>query len=298
MPVRDHKILVRVLLCPSHTIGTPSGTQPNLFLNPTNSKTMKYINIFTISTVALLFPAALTNSSAAPGTIDWNAAPEKGFVLLELFTSEGCSSCPAADELMVRMQKESQEQDLYILTYHVDYWDRLGWRDAFSSPQFSQRQRKYAQWLGDPQIYTPQLVINGKSSCVGSDEVTIKAAEKNARSTSATSVISVQGRQVKERMIFKYRLKGSNDPSQLLIAVVQKHAVTKVKRGENGGRTLSHVQVVRSLSSFDVPGSGEGEQSIMLPEGFNTQYWEIIAMIQNAESGEIAAVTRVELDND
>ncbi|WP_165823917.1 DUF1223 domain-containing protein [Pseudochryseolinea flava] len=256
---------------------------------------MKYIEKITMSTAVLLSSTAFT-IPCAPLPKE-PATTEKGFVVLELFTSEGCSSCPAADELMAKLQNEKSDQPRYILSYHVDYWDRLGWRDAFSDPQFSKRQRKYGEWLRDPQIYTPQLVVNGKSVCIGSDEVSIKAIEKEYQTKSTSATLTLRGEQVADKMNLHYEVLGNNDRSELLIATVQKYAITNVKRGENGGRILHHVQVVRSLSTFPVEHDSEGQQSITLPPGFNAKDFEIIAMIQDTRTGEITAATRANLPN-
>src|ERR1700743_2334239 len=84
----------------------------------------------------------------------------RGFALVELFTSEGCSSCPPADEFAARIAKENQDKPVYVLAFHVDYWDRLGWKDRYSNPEFSQRQQRYAQYLHLESVYTPQVVVN------------------------------------------------------------------------------------------------------------------------------------------
>src|ERR1700709_1440967 len=88
------------------------------------------------------------------------AAAGKGFAVIELFTSEGCSSCPPADALVARVQKESNDKPVYILAFHVDYWNHLGWKDAFSSAEYSERQNQYARWLKLSSVYTPQIVVN------------------------------------------------------------------------------------------------------------------------------------------
>src|SRR5476649_2001101 len=98
-------------------------------------------------------------------------SPEnKGFAVIELFTSEGCSSCPPADALVAKVQKESADKPVYILAFHVDYWNRLGWKDAFSSAEYSYRQSQYARWLKLSSVYTPQIVVNGHTEFVGSEE--------------------------------------------------------------------------------------------------------------------------------
>jgi hypothetical protein len=109
----------------------------------------------------------------------------KGFAVLELFTSEGCSSCPPADELLAKIQKEAQGKDIYLLAYHVDYWDRLGWKDVFSNADYSKRQEQYGRWFNSSQIYTPQLIVNGKAEFVGSNEAAIRNAISDQLSTKA-----------------------------------------------------------------------------------------------------------------
>lgn len=255
---------------------------------------MKYIEKISVSAAVLLSSAAFTTPCTMSTPID-TATNEKSFIVLELFTSEGCSSCPPADELLAKLQQEKSDVPRYILSYHVDYWDRQGWRDAFSDPQFTKRQRQYTQWLNDPQLYTPQLVVNGKSSCVGSDELRIRSLEKNAKSKVVTNTLSIDAKQIGDKATFHYQLKESESNTQLLIAIVQKHATTKVMRGENEGRTLHHVQVVRNLSSLDVSLKKTGEHSITLPIGFNTKDWEIVAFTQNTTTGEITTATRASL---
>src|ERR1700755_2161390 len=113
---------------------------------------------------------------AAGGAV--RPAAGDGVAVGELFTSEGCSSCPPADALVAAVQKEEKDQPVYILAFHVDYWDRLGWKDAFSSADYTARQKQYAQWLKLPQYYTPQAVINGTTECVGSEEANLRNAIK------------------------------------------------------------------------------------------------------------------------
>ncbi|WP_343672041.1 DUF1223 domain-containing protein [Chitinophaga sp.] len=202
-------------------------------------------------------------------------ASSQGFIVLELFTSEGCSSCPPAEELLASIQTD---KPVYILEYHVDYWDRLGWKDPFSSHQFSERQYQYSRFLSS-QVYTPQLVMNGTSECVGSDAAIVNKTINAALSKPAKTTLNVQG-----------TIRGGKltvNQKNILIAIVQKHAVSQVKRGENEGRTLSHIQIVRSLRLV------KGKEAIDLPDGFNLQDYEIIAMVQNPSTGEITAVSRI-----
>jgi hypothetical protein len=99
----------------------------------------------------------------------------QGAVLIELFTSEGCSSCPPADRLLEKLAAENNDK-VYVLSFHVDYWNYIGWKDPFSQARFSQRQRNYARQFSLESIYTPQMVVNGVAEFVGSDEQKLRAA--------------------------------------------------------------------------------------------------------------------------
>ncbi|WP_436491258.1 DUF1223 domain-containing protein [Chitinophaga sp. ARDCPP14] len=216
-----------------------------------------------------------------------------GFAVLELFTSEGCSSCPPADALLARIQDEAGNKPIYILAYHVDYWNRLGWKDIFSDSRFSKRQYQYSEQLNS-QVYTPQLVVNGKSSCIGSDEAAVTNAVGDALASAAEQTLNIKGQLQSGKASLAYEFTGDAGNSRLLIATVQKRAVSKVTRGENEGRMLSHVQIVRDLHSFGL-GAKQGTVQVNLPGDFNTQEWELIGMIQHGETGAIKAVTRASL---
>lgn len=214
-----------------------------------------------------------------------------GFAVLELFTSEGCSSCPPADELLGRIQQEAGNKPVYVLAYHVDYWDRNGWKDIFSNHAFTERQYNYSRRFAD-QVYTPQVIVNGKTEFVGSDAVAANAAIEKALSTPAARTLSIDASQKGDSMKISYQVGGKLNRIKLMIAVVQKHAVSKVKAGENGGRTLSHPQIVRDLHSFNIDPGSNGYVQISLPEGFNTMDWEIIGFLQDRETGVIYAAER------
>jgi hypothetical protein len=221
-------------------------------------------------------------------------ADGKGFAVVELFTSEGCSSCPPADELMARIQKETEGEAVYILAYHVDYWDRLGWKDVFSSAEYSSRQLEYGRWLNVSPVYTPQAIINGKNQFVGSEASAIRHAISEQLATNPVATLTIQATQEGERLILKYQASHTLNDSRLLLAIVQKAAQTKVLRGENAGHLLSHIQIVRKLQSERLV-AGEGSAVIVLPKGFNAQNWEAVVMVQDQQNGEILAVAKVKL---
>lgn len=255
---------------------------------------MKIMKISAICAfVALLLSSVIIvsrSSASKRKTVGLNQGP--GFAVLELFTSEGCSSCPPADELVARIQKEAGDKPVYVLAFHVDYWNRLGWKDIFSQPEFSKRQYQYHRFFTS-QVYTPQLIINGNSEFVGSDENEIRSALKENLNGTPSTILNIKAQQQNGGLKLDYEIKGKTNGNQLVIAVVQKHAVSKVNAGENEGRVLSHVQIVRSLQTFDLKQSGI--QSIQLPAEFNQNDWEIIGLIQNADTGVITAAARTEI---
>lgn len=122
-------------------------------------------------------------------------ATGKGFAVVELFTSEGCSSCPPADVLVAKLQKESADKPVYILAFHVDYWNRLGWKDVFSSHEYSSRQYQYSKWLKS-EVYTPQVIVNGRTEFVGSDEKSLGNAIKTGLEKTAKTELTLNNENI------------------------------------------------------------------------------------------------------
>ena len=217
----------------------------------------------------------------------------KGFALLELYTSEGCSSCPPADELLGKIQNEYRDKNVYVLAYHVDYWDKQGWKDIFSNADFTKRQYDYAQFLGKEPIYTPQVIINGKTDYIGSQETSLRNGIKSALSKQALASLNLEANQNENSISVNYSVEGTSKNSRLLLAVVQKEAKSNVKRGENANRVLSHYQIVRNLQSIDLNKNKKGTASVHLPKNYNAQDFEIIGFVQDMNSGAILGVKRV-----
>jgi hypothetical protein len=163
-------------------------------------------------------------------------------IVVELFTSEGCSSCPPADALLAEL---ASRPGVLALSFHVDYWDRLGWRDPFSSPAATERQQRYAELLRLATVYTPQMVVDGRWQAVGSDHAEVQRALDAAGHTAAEVpvALAIDGGRA------QIKLGAAGDPASgavLLIGFDRRH-VTAVQRGENSGRTLAHVDVVRGI---------------------------------------------------
>ncbi|MEO8885454.1 MAG: DUF1223 domain-containing protein [Mucilaginibacter sp.] len=259
---------------------------------------MKTIKIFMMSG-ALAITTFITTSfinlkPVYKSAINKVAAP--GFAVVELYTSEGCSSCPPADELVAKIQKEVTDQPVYILAFHVDYWNRLGWKDVFSDAAYSKRQGDYARYLKIESVYTPQIVVNGKKEFVGSEEGTLRNAIKGAlQSQPAAKIVLSDVKTMGRQATIHYDVDGNTGNTTLLFALVEKAARTMVKAGENSGRALSHVQIVRNLQSINLNKGKNGVSNVTLPNGINTGNYEIIALLQNTITGEISAAAKTAL---
>lgn len=216
----------------------------------------------------------------------------KGFALLELFTSEGCSSCPPADELMGKIQNEYKDNNLYVLAYHVDYWDKQGWKDIFSNSDYTQRQYEYAKFLGKEPIYTPQLIVNGKSEYIASQETVVRNAIKSELSKLAVTDLKLEASEINNSLSVKAAIEGASKNSRLLIAVVQKAAKSNVKRGENAHRILSHYQIVHHLHTVNLNKDRSGIAIVHLPKDFNTKDWEVIGFVQDRNDGIILGASK------
>lgn len=247
-------------------------------------KKIKLIPVFFIAAILLIGITTFGQNNPEKKAV-------KGFALLELYTSEGCSSCPPADELMGRIQNEYIENNVYVLAYHVDYWDRQGWKDVFSDADYTKRQYDYAKFLGKEPIYTPQLIVNGKADYIASQETEVRNGIKSALSKPVTANLSLEASQANNNLNVNYNIEGTFKNSSLLIAIVQKAAKTNVKRGENANRVLSHYQIVRHLHSVDLKDK-KGTVSIHLPKSFNEKDFEVIGFIQDKNTGNILGATR------
>jgi hypothetical protein len=226
-----------------------------------------------------------------------NTSNNQHFAVVELFTSEGCSSCPPADEAIAKLQNDNADKPVYILAFHVDYWDRLGWKDMFSSADYSKRQKEYADYLKTSSPYTPQVVVNGQKEFVGSEVGTLHSAVKDAlQKDEVAGLILSDVKADQKKATIHYQAEGNGYNSTLLLALIQKTAVIHVKSGENGGRTLSHVQIVQKLQSVALSNNKSGIENIKLPSGFNAQSWEVIGLIQNTQTGQIIGANKSEFN--
>ena len=255
--------------------------------------------LINISFAASLAIAAIILTSFVEGQHNTEVQKEKidntgnsGFAVVELFTSQGCSSCPPAEDLVAKVQEENIGKPVYILAFHVDYWNHQGWKDVFSDREFTKRQYQYASWLKTETVYTPQIVVNGKREFIGSQEATLNNAVTTSLHATFPSSLSLNVSLNSNKIKVQYQAKGAGHNTSLQLALVQKVAQTTVKRGENAGRILSHVQIVRQIQSESVSSTGSGYAEILIPAGFDPKGWEVIGFLQNNNNGEIFAAAK------
>lgn len=215
----------------------------------------------------------------------------QGFALVELFTSEGCSSCPPADKAMEEIQDKYAGKNVLVLGYHVDYWDRLGWKDVFSDATYTARQNYYAHVFDLNSIYTPQAIVNGKIQFVGSNRSKLMSSideQLKEKSNTTLRIKAVQNNSGKIDVVFSTEGSDANN-EKITVVLVQKMATNKIQRGENEGRTLHHINIVRKISDMAVQ---PNEQTIAftLPSGLKKEDVFIAAFAQNKKTGKIAAV--------
>jgi hypothetical protein len=193
-----------------------------------------------IAAVAILAALTLTMHGAPP-----KLGPTP--VIVELFTSQGCSSCPPADALIHEIANDPAMRGRVIpLAFHVDYWDSLGWRDSFSSAEWTQRQTRYARTMHLNSAYTPQAVVNGTREFVGSNRSALTAALENASNVkSGADVTLTARREGNSLMATIHATARSND--DLMLAIVEDGVTTKIEHGENAGRTITNDAIVRKL---------------------------------------------------
>jgi hypothetical protein len=196
--------------------------------------------LLVIAAVAILATLTLTMHGAPPKL---GPAP----VVVELFTSQGCSSCPPADALIHDIANDPALRGRVIpLSFHVDYWDSLGWRDPFSSSEWTQRQARYARTMHLNSAYTPQAVVNGTREFVGSNRAALSAALEKASSEKPRTEVMLTARREGNSLIATiHATVPAND--DLMLAVVEDGVITKIEHGENAGRTITNDAIVRKL---------------------------------------------------
>lgn len=216
-------------------------------------------------------------------------------VLLELFTSEGCSSCPPADRVLAKIDSDQPVPgaDVIVLSEHVDYWNQLGWKDPFSSAQYTERQQAYSSSLR-AEVYTPQLVIDGARAMVGSEQYRVYEAVKAALKTEKIPVmVDVVKTADAGKATVRVHTEGAD--GQVWLALAHDREQSLVTRGENAGHGLAHVGVVYSLTeigSVKASASFVKEITVNVKPGSGTR---VVAFVSRGGSMRVAGVGQAHL---
>lgn len=222
---------------------------------------------------------------------------QQSAAVVELFTSQGCSSCPSADLLLSEFIDQAEDRDLpiYGLSFHVDYWNRLGWKDPYSARAYTDRQYAYARKMRSTSVYTPQMIVNGTREFVGSNKRSASSAIRSALAGQQSVSIEVSDlSEVKSTLSFSYSTEGTGKNDIINIALVERDISTEVTRGENRGRQLNHDNVVRVFEQR--PTGLSGKVSLEAPKDMDLSKSSIILYAQDLKSFEIKGATRVDLD--
>jgi hypothetical protein len=248
----------------------------------------------------LLLALQLKPQAASPGP-SAGSAPSS-VAIVELFTSEGCSSCPPADTLLGRINLKRTEAGQLIvgISEHVTYWNDYGWKDPYSLPLFTDRQGVYASRLSPEGSYTPQMVLNGRDQFVGSDGSALQRALRNDARREHFGLRIVSSAPTTEGLDVKFAFSGHpSKPLDIVAVLADDTDRSNVLRGENGGRQLQHVSVARSMMQVATVRNG-GEQSVHVsfPNGFSPSSGtghHLILLAQEQRQGEILGAATMPL---
>lgn len=258
-------------------------------------KTAFFVILALVSSCSAQQKAAASGPDASTGG---GSAVKPKPVLVELFTSEGCSSCPPAERNLAYLQTEQPYPDAEIITlaFHVDYWDGLGWRDPFASPLFTQRQKVYDRKFRTGNIYTPQMVVDGDIEFVGSK---LEKAEKAIGRSVLGPKAEISLENVKDKLSVRISGIPESDFATVYLAYAQDGLSSDVERGENAGKTLSHVSVVRALQGIGRVDPGQRNFEMEVAPGIE-KVWDreklkLVVFVQENHTRKVLGVAAISL---
>lgn len=243
----------------------------------------RFLRRLTVPAIGLALIAAGSSSAQSPGAL--SAGPPRA--VIELFTSQGCADCPAADALLKTFIKRD---DVIALTLPVDYWDYLGWKDTLAGTRNAERQRAYVERFGSGTVFTPQVVVNGSMEVLGSDAAEIDRAIRATETALSSSRIPVHFWHFGNTIIIEMGGAPSTEQPReatIWLAVVQKSVDVDVKRGENAGKTLTYHNVVRELTPVGVWNGRPATIRLSRAAIMRPETEDLIVLIQEASTGPI-----------
>lgn len=257
--------------------------------------THRWASLLIALAVSALLVAVVRSAKIVVAGPNTTSSVAKRSVIVELFTSEGCSSCPPADELLgqLRQERNSNGAEVIPLGLHVDYWDSAGWHDRFDSNSFSRRQEDYARTFHLDGPYTPQMVIDGETEFVGSmaGRAHEAIAESAAQPPDATVSLSPNGN---GDLLLQV---SSSQPANVMLAITEDNLTTRVGGGENGGRTLHHSAVVRELRRVGEVHNGKFSSAVQLTldKDWKRQDLRAVVFIQRPDNRRILGGSSLKL---
>jgi hypothetical protein len=255
---------------PPNDVDPVTGQIKTTLMRPTRRDMVA--GLTSVAVAGALAPSALAQRPASPKPV------------IELFTSQGCSSCPQADALLAEY---AERNDVFPLSYAVDYWDYLGWRDTLASPRFTKRQKAYASARGDGQVYTPQVVVNGLAHAIGSSRPAIEAAIATTEPQYSKSWVPIRMGVNADMLDIEVPAAANAGEATIWLLVVARRIEVNVKRGENSGRTLSYCNVVRDITPVGM-WSGEAARVRVDRRAFVPSNADMLAvMLQRRSAGAI-----------
>jgi hypothetical protein len=256
-----------------------------------NAKVLR--NLTKIVALLFLIGFGVAGAGVGLGGLAWAASPEaRKPVLVELFTSEGCSSCPPADALLQAIDREQNipGAQVIVLSEHVDYWDHDGWRDPFSSAAMTARQEAYAARFTQDSAYTPEAVIDGAKGLVGSDRRGLTSAVEQAAQRPKEE-IAITGASVSGNAVAANVMIGALSRADLYAVLADDHDESSVSSGENSGRRLTHVAVARVIKRVGSLNNGfSGQVRLAQPKDSEGRKMRLIIFAQEQGTGRILGV--------
>ena len=216
----------------------------------------------------------------------------KPIMIAELFTSEGCSSCPSAEQLLKEMADMTSKETVAVvgLAFHITYWDHLGWKDPYSQPEFTSRQKKYDQYLTTQQ-YTPQVVVNGEFEFVGGNVIAFRDAISKAAGTPYYFSLAATATRSNNQITIDYSVDKKSKSELLNVALVETSIENHVKNGENKNRVLKHYNVVRKFQTVDLEPSGK--LTLESPPDLDLNKCELVLYVQHRRNLKVMGASHI-----
>jgi hypothetical protein len=268
---------------------------------------MRQTAAFSVFAIVFAMGAMLLRSDKTAG-VNLRTPANPAPVVVELFTSEGCSSCPPADALLIKLTEKqgAEKEQIIALEEHVDYWDQLGWRDPFSSPDWTRRQESYAAAFGHGSVYTPQMVVDGRTEFVGSREWEARKEIEEMAGKVKTEVRITPTKTGSDKAQFNVRvgkLSGvaGDDITEVWFAITETGLHSAVTRGENSGEDLHHAAVVRTLRRIGVANAKDpetafaGEASVSFDRGWKRDNLRAVVFVQEKKSWKILGAAEIKV---